>query len=427
MKTLSIIIIAVLIASCSAIENQGAISLSISPSASVMTIGAPISMAAVEYDVSVAAGPSQVAPVSITDTSIVFDRLLPGAYDILVTAMNAAGDVIGSGESPVAVAIGTTTPVTVTVVELSDVLGDLHLDLFWAPPSVVDPAFTIQTMDFAGVGKQMVVSGLDPDAGTAQADATGLTVGWHSVVGILRDNSVIVSGFGDIARIVSGRVTTGSVFTDVNNAEGSLSVLIETDFYSDLDLHSDIPEGDYSIYSTTTETITLSTTDGAILVSWYVNGQAVAVDEMAFTIDGAAFQPGNSYRIDALAWTIDGKKAASMSWQYEVLPEPTAEQLSIEIATGYVSSLYCTLLVFQPDTPTGSNGPTIVEIQGQTDLVISTGPLPFGAYRLLLNIEGVGTDFYYSESQGWTSSPSGSDLVVIPETVDEVLSFQIDE
>lgn len=386
------------------LSEWGSIALAIDPHASIQTIDPPISMTAGSYDVTVSGGPSPDQSFNTTDTDIVIDRLLPGTYTVAIIAMNDEDPAIaiGAGSNTAEVEIGLVNPVTVTVSEYTDTAGSLHLDLEWDPPVVSDPIWDLRTKNFTGTVTAMTLSNIDAVAGTAEADQAGMAVGWHAVIGELYDGTVKTSGFADVARIVNGRESSAYIWTAANAAEGGIQILIESDFFEDLDLEADLAESAaLEIY--TGDEITITTSAGeAYVATWYLNGAAVAVDEAAYTLLATDLQEGNTYRLDVVAFSLDGKKAAAMSWSFlKVVLDPETNTLSGSVTVP---------LTFVTD-PTFSGKPAIIELRkdgvavawsAATTLATAAKPFDFG-----LRFDGSWHVLYFLDNDGSGTYTSG--------------------
>lgn len=402
------LIIGALFACNTAVDDTGSIELSIDNNVAKM-IGPPISMEAVEYEITVT-GPTP--SVTVVTESAVISGLMPGDYDITVVGKNAAGDAIGEGSAlAVAVAIGNTVQVDISVTEYIAIKGSLSGIVEWEPDILADPDVTGYLKDSAGVQTDLtfLVSTVDCDAPMMQGD---LDVGYYTMVNQLWDGADLSAGFAEIVRIVSNRETTYTKTLYANQCYGYMEILISADLNDPLVLDFDVPLEPLDLYAGESKTFSLTSVDEAgYTATWYLDGEQVAFDVDSYSVDSSVYLWDTTHRLDCLVFSADGSRANSAGWVFDVIEEqpelPVIVTFDCSVAGNYLLDLYAIV-----DGETINIDGTGQAVAGRNEITV-TDIVP-GEYQIAAVGPSTGGFVYFDPDTGGTTTTAPTTTIVIP-------------
>jgi len=275
----------------------------------------PIPIAITSYEVH-GDGPSgQVFDVTVgPGGSELVDGLKEGSWTVTALAKQEGGITLAEGGNTVPVVVGVITPCPITCVEYAGI-GGMDIVTNWSPTGLVAGPVVQSELKLSDGTETDISAEWVMGSDTAQYANAALDNGWYGLVfRVFSEGSPEPSGgWATLVRILKDYTTTGVVDFTVNEVFGGLEVLIDLDMYEDLGLTLSHPEGDIGVYIGTTENVSI-TPDEAALIFYYVNGVQVAA-AAAFDVVGDTYEEGFSYNLNALAFSLDGKKAAMASWQ----------------------------------------------------------------------------------------------------------------
>lgn len=145
----------------------------------------------------------------------VFDNLTPGAWTITVDARNAAGTVIGHGETNQSVEVGSgdPTPVTIDVLPLSGT-GRLDLLVTILPKATYKKVTALCSLTSIRTGESIAPSfTFSPSANnpeTATYSHTAIEAGYYLLLLRMYAGEVQFWGIAEAVRIVAGQTTIGT-------------------------------------------------------------------------------------------------------------------------------------------------------------------------------------------------------------------------
>ena len=309
-----ITIFAVILASCrSPIVNsqRGTVHLSID-ALGVKTLEPAISMDPACYYIT-GYGPAGISfALDTTQASIEVEELLIGEWNILVSAENNSGRLIGQGSNAVLVRTGMVQPVSIFVTPI-DGTGTFNLAVNWETAAVDIPGLEGELLDSMG---NSVPLSFHLSPGAASASGGIVQAGYYTLLVQLTDNGIPVMGAVEVARIVSGAITSGAYdFTHINQPGGSILVNITANMEDpiELEMAGGLPE--IPLGSTMSLAASAPAETSVLVYAWYLNGASIAIGE-SITL-GAELEPGY-YRVDVTAFTTNGGRAGSTTHQFIV-------------------------------------------------------------------------------------------------------------
>ncbi|MBT3273896.1 MAG: hypothetical protein HN368_12130 [Spirochaetales bacterium] len=311
--TLAIISIAIISCHVPTLNDQiGTMHLSID-AMNVKTLEPNISLDPANYHIA-GFGPSgESFDIDTAEASVDVPDLLIGEWNILVSAENSSGHLIGQGSSPVLIRTGTVEPVSIFVSPV-DGTGTFDLAVTWNPAAVDIAGIEGELLDTEGVSRPLT---FDVLTGSARHIGGILDSGYYTLVVQLKDNGIPVMGAVEVTRIVSGAITAGSYdFTDINQPGGSVQINITPNMEDPVEvaISGQVPE--LTLNSSMTITASTPSESTAVIYAWYLNGVSITLGN-SITL-GQTLEPGY-YRVDVTAFTTDGRRAGSTTHQFTVL------------------------------------------------------------------------------------------------------------
>lgn len=419
-------------------KETGSIEVTITDGVRPLYLPPPISMTVGTYQIDGAGPDSESFSTVITGTSTIIEGLLPGLWNLTVTAFNDEDPpvAIGDGAASVDVVIGEVTPVTVDVKEFSGT-GSMSGTVTWEPDVVNNVFMQGELKDGAGVQTDLFFN-VDAPNCTATTSEPTVDVGFYSIINRLYDgdpllNGVLVGGFADIIRIISNFETVWSKHVFVQEATGGLEVNINLEILDPIVVNSDVEQGAVHLYNDKQLPITVSVDPavGAVIATWYVNGNQKAVDYMTYTLNSVDFDPSDyPFQVDCLVWDTAGLHAGAAHW---LLHREDVDQSQLEITGTFevIDEGYAwEVVVFDMDL-------NQVAIQSGSISVnpvsFAFAPLPAEDYYLRAWAErnpAMSNDnfewYRYDDGEDigtYTTPPSGVDIVTLPHPVGTTYDF----
>ena len=306
---------------------------------------------------------SEVVYDNIVSGSTLIEGLQPSIYNITVTGLNADPTAIAIGTDQVTIEVGVGATADVTVQEFT---GDGFTDFTarWQPDIlydvIVDSALTSATTDvttdISGDWDVFTDSaGINPRPGdTTSSTVTGwlgeadwdatLAAGFYVLELRLFDGAILSTGIVELVRIVQDQTTVdgGALDLTANAASGELQVNITPSIWEDLELTTDLPEGDQDLYDgDPNPVITMATADSST-ATWeiYENGVSkhVAVsDEVVYEFDASQYAADSAVNLSAIAINADGTKAGDLQWSFDLHSEAVSILAEWEVSAAQAS------------------------------------------------------------------------------------------
>ena len=266
-----------------------------------------ISMTCASYNLTVMDNSDNIVLTDTITGSKTYSSLAVGTYTVALVGLNASGTPIGGGSSSVTIVGGQTTPVTVTVNETSG-KGSLNVQMDWTANAFASPVIT-STLAYGSGTPAPITWTLGTNSATYSNSA--LLNGWYILEADITNsgNSTVLAGFADLVRIVAGQATSGTE-TLVATATGSFTVNIVNNFYQEVTLGTNVPNGSTIILDDGASPVTITPT-GLPAVLWYINGVAQG-ESASFTVTTDMFAENTTPRLDCIAFSANGTQAGSL-------------------------------------------------------------------------------------------------------------------
>jgi YVTN family beta-propeller protein len=293
-------------------SSKGSLTIALTNNINAKTLLPTISMDAASYTIT-GTGPNSATFTAIsTGAAVTESSLAFGSWTIVVNALNASGNLIGTGTATAQVNTGATTPVSVIVTPITGT-GTLSLSVSWPAAQVQTPSITASLTPALGTAQNLAftVSG-----STATYTNSAVGNGYYTLAFTVDDNGIAEAGAVEVVRIVAGQTTSGTyTFANVNQAGGAITVNINANMQNPLNVAIAGATATMSTGSTQVLTASVSNYTGNVAYIWYVNGVSQATGS-SYTF-GSGLGTGY-YRIDAVAYSADGTQAGSATTDVQI-------------------------------------------------------------------------------------------------------------
>jgi surface protein len=289
------------------------------------TLEPPIDMEASSYLIA-GSGPDGAAfSQTVSDGYLVIEELVPGEWTVEASALNADGISIGWGSGTVTVQAEVRNTLYFSVYPHSG-FGSLSLTLNWDDVNIADPQIEAQLVPASGPARNLEFS---INGRSAVCTADDVSAGYHTLVLKLFDESELVMGAVEVARIAADYTTEGSyIFYQTGEETGAIEVNIGIDMNDPLEVgiigaEETKPENSLLVL----ESEIFNYDENAEYV-WYVNGNSA---DTGSTYVFSSVWPQQFYRIDVIAFSADGKRAGSANAVIEVTEPLISGQTFISV------------------------------------------------------------------------------------------------
>ena len=300
-------------------SDTGTLRVLIDNRVAVKSLLPPISMVCSSYEVRV----RNSAGTAVATENIKGDRTFPNLvpadspFSVYVQGLNSDSMVIGDGQTDdIMVTADMIVDCPIAVVEL---IGDGHLDVRvdWTayPAAVITPVVESQ-WSYGGNGYTDISADWDlTTPHVASLLKTPLARGWYVLIWrLFEEGSAIASaGFATLCRVVSNQTTADTILIVPSTSTG-FRLLIDLDFYDEIELIPNIKEGLLEYSNDEPQTISVEDA-GAMVFQWFLNG-ADGNTSNSYTVEPATLLPGISYTLNVIAFSADdgGKHAGMLTW-----------------------------------------------------------------------------------------------------------------
>jgi 6-phosphogluconolactonase (cycloisomerase 2 family) len=335
-------------------SGKGSLSIALTNNINARTLVPTISMDATSYTVTGTGPSSATFTATTTGAAVTENSLAFGSWTIVVNALNASGDLIGTGTASTQVNTGATSTVSVSVTPIAGT-GTLSLSVSWPAAQVQTPSIAASLTPALGTAQSLpfVISG-----SSATYSSAAIGNGYYTLAFTLQDNGIVVAGAVEVARIVAGQTTSGTyTFTNVNAPGGSIQVNINADMQNPLGVTIAGASATMSAGSTQNLTASVSNYTGNVSYVWYVNGVSAGT--------GSSYSFGSGvgagyYRIDVAAYSADGTRAGSATANVQIASTPvyvayvanvndsTISEYAINASTGALTSVGTVAISLRP-------------------------------------------------------------------------------
>ena len=159
---------------------------------------------------------------STAEESIVLEQLIFGTWNISVAAYDSNDLLIGEGTEDVEILSEETTAITVQISPVIGI-GRLMVDLAWNPDLLLNPSINAELV--SGTGDMRPVDFSISGDGTALSEMADVASGYYTLNIHLLDGETVVAGLSDVAKVMTGEVTTGSfTFEDINKPGQAMEI-----------------------------------------------------------------------------------------------------------------------------------------------------------------------------------------------------------
>ena len=240
-------------------------------------------------------GTAAFSQAGVTETTVIENSLVVGAWVVTVEVYNADDYLIGDGSASVGVEAGQTSQVEVPVTPLTG-SGGLSISISWPEGMIIDPSVSA-TLTPAGGTEQTLsfTAGVDS---ASYASGNTLDAGYYSLRLQILDGGIAKWGLFEAVRILSEQTTAASfVLTaeDITNM-GSVEITITPDMQDPIEISF---TGQQLVLTPGTDmTVTATTSaDPVDTYQWYLGGGLLSGETDSSITIGSSLGEGK-YRLD---------------------------------------------------------------------------------------------------------------------------------
>jgi hypothetical protein len=292
--------------------GTGVLSISIGEVAS-KTLLPSIDMKPAVYDISGTGPQGKFFSQTITSGTAQVPGLYTGQWTITVSEKNQALQGIGQGSGNVTIQAQQTATLAISVKPLAG-NGTVSLTVL-LPPGLVAPSITGSLAPSSGTTIPLTFV-LGPSSATC-VNST-IPSGYYTLSVKLSDSSTLLASAVDVARVVNGATTSGSVdFSAVVAPTSPVNVSITQSLNDPIVVTLQGGLSPLALGTSMTVTATASPSGG--LFAWYLDGSAIApTTSSGPTVIIPGTVPAGPHKLDSLVFSTDGLRAGSASFSFVV-------------------------------------------------------------------------------------------------------------
>ena len=308
----------------SSMYGAAGLAITVKDNTNARTLAPTIDMNAANYTITGTGPYGATFAASTTGAAVTQTSLALGTWTIVVNAINADSDLIGTVTGTALVSYQVTTPVSISVIPVAGT-GVLTLGVSWPSPQVQAPAINASLTPALGVAQSLTFTVV---GATATYTNSLVGNGYYTLAFALLDGTIAVAGAVDVVRIVQGQTTTGTyALSNINTATGLIQVGINANLQNPLLVAITGATATMTQGSVQALTASVSNYAGGVVYVWYANGVSVSTGA---TYNFGASQPLGYYRLDVVAFSADGTQAGSATTNVQIL---TASPPLVALAT----------------------------------------------------------------------------------------------
>ena len=261
--------------------------------------------------------------ISIDTTQFSQTELVTGTWDISVSALNGASQIVGSGAAQATIIENQSVSVTINVRPVIGV-GTLDITVSW-PALTLDNPTVVGTLTSAEDSSETPIAfSVDAGTGLSANFTNSVPTGYYHLFIQLDDTQGRTWQHYVAVRIIADKTTAGTIPLHLNQTTGDLEIIIDVDLENPVDITiTDVPPS-VTFGASFTASLLLNPADtGSYVYKWYLNGvEAAGEINATLSLSHADLLPGTNQIVVAVEIGNNVSAATAVTDYTNALPAP---------------------------------------------------------------------------------------------------------